>query len=558
MRRQPRRSCATSSGVADTGERGASWSPRSSPSSRSSGSDDLAEIGGSYSQSAVVQEEDVTNDGRFRLRRSWRNGRCCGFCFGREVKFFFYMKDLFHTMVHQPWHRLFMIVCLAYASSWLFWATFGWAFLDAHHCIYGHTGVFVDWVFWACETMSTIGYGYLRPTCMATKVMMGFMVCHEVFLDACVFGFIFAKFSASSNRGRSLLLSNTLCGEVHRSGAKKGVTFCFRMVNPRKHPVLHPQLDIYLVDKRPTWLSGLPPNFYKVECESRPPLVFLEYPCIVTCRYEPSLEDSSHPLFDVWLAVSRHAGEDRPVSSVSLAHLSLVAIFTAQEPAQGSDFELRRKWCLDKVRWNHTFAPMITQEELMSPGVHASLPPDAASGNSAAHATPSGGNTRIDLSQLDRLQRLASRRRSRNSLRDTPSAAPSVQAHTDCRSEPISSLPSRPPSEAPGEAREPVTLQEFDIELPRFGSANAIPRFGGDKSSRNSGSPARPVIRPEGQQEAEVVPVLVAEPADEAAHAGEASVEAMPRTTSSIWNIISERRSSRDTGRSVLGFFGGS
>lgn len=370
----------------------------------------------------LMRQEELTDTGRFRIRRDWRTRRCCGIL-GKQVKYSMYVKDLFHTMVHQPWHRLAIWVALAYVGSWIFYALIGWTFFNARTCIAGHRGVFMDWIYWACETMSTIGYGYLRPTCDATKIMMGVMVLHGVFLDACVFGFVFSKFSASSNRGRSLLISRALCGEAKHEADGDMVTFSFRMVNPRKHPVLHPQLEMYLVDNRPTWFAGLPPSFHKVEYTVSPPLAFLEYPCIVTCQYKPSGADpESHPLYDFWAAHatcednhSQHSA-DIPAgpsaetqasrfSATPLVHLSLVAIFSAQEPAQGSDFEVRRKWSLADVRWNQSFAPMLSQANMPLSFVRDL---ETASHLQSMIMPRLSANPRLDLSRFDELQSMPS------------------------------------------------------------------------------------------------------------------------------------------------------
>lgn len=312
----------------------------------------------------------LSRHGTYNLQRDWEPSRPIA---ARRVKLHSYVKDLFHTTVHQPWWRMLILVFLLYLVCWTFYATIGFL-LFPNDCL-SKRGVkdgllFLDWMNWTIQTMSTIGYGQLMPACWASHMMLPVMVVNGFVLDACTFGFVFAKFASPASRSNTLLISSKVVGDVTKtSNGSSEMTMSLRIVNARKHPVSQPRIDVYLVDHRGLDLSPPePPEFHELPVKLKPPLTFLEYPCTVTCTISESAAAAEGPaptpLHDLLrgFAASGASSGSWPLSSQlqTLEALSLVAVFSAQEPAVGACFEVRRTFPLLGVEWGCCFESMLS------------------------------------------------------------------------------------------------------------------------------------------------------------------------------------------------------
>lgn len=342
-------------------------------------------------EGAVVRRRSsipqMSQHGGYELQREWEPKSRVK---ARGLKFLSYGGDLFHTMVNQPWWRMMVLVFALYLSSWSFWASIGhWFFPES--CIGGgasNEDTFIQWLNWTIQTMSTIGYGQLVPTCFYTEVMLPCIMINGFVLNACTCGFVFAKFAAPTKRSSTLLFSSRAVGSLHASASGAlDLMLSFRLVNTRKHPVTQPEVCVYLVDHAPLDMPvPKPPRFHKVPVATEPPLTFTEYPCTVNCRFSappPGGEDVS-PMF--WsFASAAHAAPacdaDTPLHDLlrsfsasgaraeswpkahdreALDSLSLVVLFSAQEPAVGAPFEIRRSYPLVDTAWGCAFSPMLS------------------------------------------------------------------------------------------------------------------------------------------------------------------------------------------------------
>jgi len=140
-----------------------------------------------------------------------------------------------------------------------------------------------------------------------------------------VFGIAFAKFSQPVSRGKSILVSPTLCGHEPTQ------VVAFRLINVRKHAVLEPNIKVFIVTPQ----NGRLPLFLEVPFTLSIPIEFLELPQTV-----------SVPLSQV--------PPDRKLNAM------LVVIFSAGDPASGNSFEVRKTFSLEHdVLWGKDFAPLI-------------------------------------------------------------------------------------------------------------------------------------------------------------------------------------------------------
>lgn len=373
----------------------------------------------------------LSRHGTFVVARSWvsrapTSARRNKF----RTKLRLYSLDPFFTAVHQPWYRLLLIVFVLYFFSWLTYGSI--AFIAS--LFYKSNGVpgpdddpdeapeecvtkaryLFDYFYWSAVTMSTLGYGYFRAHCPITVGLVPVMLIHGGILDAVVFGFVFAKFSSPGNRAKTILISESLCGvmkvpgvlEIAEGNEGSTLSLSFRVVNARKHAVMHPNLEIYLVDHRPLLESGGPPCFHRISFHVQPPLTFLEFPCMVTCDFHSSTSysDGTTPLHDLLFTMcmpgllDSRGSAARPLRSHEplLETLSLVAIFSAQETATGSSFEVRRTWPLSDVQWGRRFAPMLTAH---SPAVSDDRDQDSLNGSLLLPEQPV--ETVVDMARLN-------------------------------------------------------------------------------------------------------------------------------------------------------------
>lgn len=329
----------------------------------------------------------MSQHGGYELQRDWESKSPVK---ARGLKFLSYGGDIFHTMVNQPWWRMVVLVFSLYLISWSFWALIGHMFFP-RLCIGGDATkeeTFVQWLNWTIQSMSTIGYGQLVPTCLYTEIMLPCMMINGFVLDACTCGFVFAKFAAPTKRGNTLLFSSRMVGSLHMttSGALD-LMLSFRLVNTRKHPVTQPEVCVYLVDHAPLDMPiPKPPRFHKLPVATEPPITFVEYPCTVTCRFStPPLNDGDlspvfcsftsavhtapacdvdTPLHDLLrsFAASGATSESWPkdCDMQLLDSLSLVVLFSAQEPSVGAAFEIRRSYPLVDTAWGCAFSSMLS------------------------------------------------------------------------------------------------------------------------------------------------------------------------------------------------------
>jgi len=269
-----------------------------------------------------------------------------------------YWSDAFHSAVELPWYKLIFLVVAMHVISWLVYGALG-VTVWGRTCLYhgNNTDIHLNWVFWACETMSTVGYGYLRPTCTGTKLMVCVMVLHALFMDTIAFGLVFAKFSRPSLRARTILVSESLCGKLlHEEDGSNAIGISLRLVNLRQRPASSPQAELYLVDHRPQE-NGEPPCFTKLDFTQSIPLAFLEFPCVLTALIKP---DS--PVYRA--ARSAVAFADAEANACcfqesGLEDFSLVLIFNARDSVSGVEFEVRKWWPLASTSWECEFKPMI-------------------------------------------------------------------------------------------------------------------------------------------------------------------------------------------------------
>lgn len=320
--------------------------------------------------------QTVSQHGTFYMAREWGSRRLLA---GTSRKCWTYLTDFFHTSVHWPWWRVLMSVCVIYWISWLFYASVAYALFSQVPCVSlgswddkGHLEYateFGHFVAWTVQSMTTLGYGGLVPSCDGSNFLVSVMLVHGSIMEALTFGLVFAKFSSPAQRAKTVLISKAVCGDIQRVSGSSDQELCmalsFRLVNSRKHPLTDARLEVYLVDHRPLLETGEPPCFYKLDYTAEPPLDFLEYPSTVTCRFSSTTGAVQTPLHSLLRTLSSCGVEGEHLTPLRAHHpllesLTLVAVFSAEEPSQSAVFEVRRTYPLAEICWGMCHAPMLT------------------------------------------------------------------------------------------------------------------------------------------------------------------------------------------------------
>lgn len=314
------------------------------------------------------------------MARQWGSGRLLA---GTRRKWWTFLTDAYHTSVHSPWWLVLLSICIIQWLSWLVYAALGYALFANTSCVSlgedpeGHPGYATDFgyfVTFTVQTMTTLGYGGLVPSCEGADLFVSIMLLHGSVVDAVTFGIVFAKFSSPAQRAKTVLVSKAVCGDIHclkqpdeGHDPELGMALSFRLVNSRKHPLTDARLEVYLVDHRPLLENGDPPTFFKLNYKAEPPLDFLEYPSTVTCRFSSSSHGEIRtPLHSMLRTLSSCGVDCSEQLSPLRAHqplleaLTLVAVFSAEEPSQSAVFEVRRTYPLAEICWGMTHSPMLT------------------------------------------------------------------------------------------------------------------------------------------------------------------------------------------------------
>eukprot|EP01087_Luapelamoeba_hula_P019643 TRINITY_DN6534_c0_g1_i2.p1 TRINITY_DN6534_c0_g1~~TRINITY_DN6534_c0_g1_i2.p1 ORF type:complete len:472 (+),score=54.49 TRINITY_DN6534_c0_g1_i2:47-1462(+) len=173
--------------------------------------------------------------------------------------------DLYHTLLDQPWWRLFALITIAWL---LVHITFACLYFADRHGINNESQVVNNWAdcfFFSVQTMETIGYGRLNPGSYYTNIV----VCCQAYLGTIMWatfsGLIFAKIARPSRQKRYIIFSEVAvindkerwwdggADEVDKGRYQYGNMPClvFRFANMRKSQLCDTSFHLLLVRREP-------------------------------------------------------------------------------------------------------------------------------------------------------------------------------------------------------------------------------------------------------------------------------------------------------------------
>lgn len=189
-----------------------------------------------------------------------------------------YLADIFTTCVDIRWRWMFVIFCLAFLLSWLFFGCIFWLVAIFHgdlengspKCV-SNVSTFTAAFLFSIETQTTIGYGYRYVTdeCPIAVFMVVFQSIVGCIIDAFIIGAVMAKMAKPKKRNETLVFSH------NATMAMRDNKLClmWRVGNLRKShlveahvraqlPAIHLHLSLHLIpnfsmDVEPRGESGI-------------------------------------------------------------------------------------------------------------------------------------------------------------------------------------------------------------------------------------------------------------------------------------------------------------
>ncbi|XP_072299358.1 inward rectifier potassium channel 16-like [Eucyclogobius newberryi] len=125
-----------------------------------------------------------------------------------------YLTDIFTTLVECRWRGMFLMFCLSYILSWIFFGLCYWLIAhvngDAHKgdddlCVYNVRG-FTSAFLFSMETQATIGYGFrgMSENCIVAIIVCTIQDVFSCLLDTIIIGIVIAKMASARKRAQTV------------------------------------------------------------------------------------------------------------------------------------------------------------------------------------------------------------------------------------------------------------------------------------------------------------------------------------------------------------------
>lgn len=265
-----------------------------------------------------------------------------------------YLADIFTTCVDIRWRWMFIIFCLAFLLSWLFFGCIFWLVAIFHGDLDGHApkcisnvGSFTAAFLFSIETQTTIGYGYRYVTdeCPVAVFVVVFQSIVGCIIDAFIIGAVMAKMAKPKKRNETLVFSH------NATVAMRDNKLClmWRVGNLRKSHLVEAHVRAQLLRSRTTAEGEYIPldqTDIDVGFDSGVDRIFLVTP--ITIVHEIN-EDS--PFFDM----------DK--QDLEGAEFEIVVILEGMVEATAMTTQCRSSYVASEILWGHRFDPVLFAEK---------------------------------------------------------------------------------------------------------------------------------------------------------------------------------------------------
>ncbi|KAL2078398.1 hypothetical protein ACEWY4_026083 [Coilia grayii] len=268
-----------------------------------------------------------------------------------------YLADIFTTCVDIRWRWMFVIFCMAFLLSWLFFGCIFWLVAILHgdlennapstqRCVSNVTTFTAAFLF-SIETQTTIGYGsrYVTDECPVAVFMVVFQSIVGCIIDAFIIGAVMAKMAKPKKRNETLVFSH------NATVAMRDNKLClmWRVGNLRKSHLVEAHVRAQLLRSRTTAEGEFIPldqMDIDVGFDSGVDRIFLVSPITIVHEID---EDS--PFYDM-------SKQDLETSD-----FEIVVILEGMVEATAMTTQCRSSYLAGEILWGHRFEPVLFEEK---------------------------------------------------------------------------------------------------------------------------------------------------------------------------------------------------
>uniref|UniRef100_A0A3P9I6N4 Potassium inwardly rectifying channel subfamily J member 2a n=1 Tax=Oryzias latipes TaxID=8090 RepID=A0A3P9I6N4_ORYLA len=266
-----------------------------------------------------------------------------------------YLADIFTTCVDIRWRWMFIIFCLAFLLSWLFFGCVFWLLAifngdledtDAPKCV-TNVSSFVAAFLFSIETQTTIGYGYRYVTdeCPVAVFVVVFQSIVGCIIDAFIIGAVMAKMAKPKKRNETLVFSH------NATVAMRDNKLClmWRVGNLRKSHLVEAHVRAQLLKSRTTEEG--------------------EYIPLDQMDIDVGFDSGIDRIFLVSpITIVHEIDEDSPFYNMSKQDLEgsefeIVVILEGMVEATAMTTQCRSSYVANEILWGHRFEPVLFEEK---------------------------------------------------------------------------------------------------------------------------------------------------------------------------------------------------
>ncbi|KAM4525901.1 inward rectifier potassium channel 2a [Fundulus diaphanus] len=265
-----------------------------------------------------------------------------------------YLADIFTTCVDIRWRWMFLIFCLAFLLSWLFFGCIFWLLAIFHGDLESGTKMCVSNVssftaafLFSIETQTTIGYGYRYVTeeCPVAVFMVVFQSIVGCIIDAFIIGAVMAKMAKPKKRNETLVFSH------NATVAMRDTKLClmWRVGNLRKSHLVEAHVRAQLLKSRTT-AEG-------------------EYIPLDQMDIDVGFDSGVDRIFLVTpITIVHEINEDSPFYNMSKRDIEnsdfeIVVILEGMVEATAMTTQCRSSYIASEILWGHRFEPVLFEEK---------------------------------------------------------------------------------------------------------------------------------------------------------------------------------------------------
>ena len=275
------------------------------------------------------RDRNIRRTTKFKI--TFRNGR---FEVPGVDSWYNYWREPYYLMLVVPWWGFFLLTAIAYGVINTFFAL---GYLLGGNCIANaNPGSFSDAFFFSVQTLASIGYGSMYPTCTYADVLVTIEALLGTVGIALMTGLAFAKFSQPT--------AKVMFSKVAVISEHNGIpTLMLRAANQRHNQILEAQVYVYLMRDEISAEGQFMRRFYSLDLlRDRTPRFTLSWTIMHPI-------DETSPL---WKATPESLAKTQAMLIVSLNGIDETIYHTLHAPYS---------YMNNDILWNHRFIDIFHQ-----------------------------------------------------------------------------------------------------------------------------------------------------------------------------------------------------